>query len=233
MTESDADPALALLETDQTDRGLSLQLSETLGGFTISENVGWQESEDDFDPTRNTTVTNASLTLSGAVSERVTLFSQLGSTKTEQAAVFGSTTLLLAMLQPSISLRGETLLVQPYLSYNRTDSDISGVLETELYQLVLTWTPRRLSSHVGFQLANDWSRSRQPGVESPGFEHRFTGSLLLRWNGSGSGSLQPDPYRPPAASALSSAFHRQPGGLGGLPPGPLYWPPPPAGRSGA
>lgn len=186
-TRGGGDDELGLPDSDRTDRGAQVALTESWGGVSFSQTVTWQQGEDAADPARDQEVLNTSLSANATVSPAFSLFGQLDGLRNESGGPFGGVTeTLLASLQPTWTLAALGLTVQPYAAYNRLENDLAdGATESESYRLLISWTPPRLGRYLGFQASADWSRTSVPGLPDPDFAARYTASLTLRWNGSG------------------------------------------------
>jgi hypothetical protein len=211
-TRGGGDPELGLPDSDQTDRGVQLSLTETRGRLSFGQTVTWQDTEDAADPSRANEVLNASLTANAAVTGSFSLFGQLGGLRNETGGPFGGVTeTLLAALQPTWTVTAIGLAIQPYAAYNRVESDFAdGPTETEAYRLTVSWSPPKTGGFVGLQASADWNRLRLPGLPDPGLTARYTAAVTLRWTGGGPlGGAAPATPAAPEYSLLPGGEQRR------------------------
>ncbi len=206
-TRSDGDPRHQLPGADRSLLGLNATLSESVGGFALSQSLTWQDLADDANPAFDQTVSGFALSASGNVSDALALTALLSGTRTEAAPPFGSTDLWLASLQPVVRWSRARLTFTPLVSFTRYGSELSGTIDTEQYQLIVDWAPGWWRSFATLQIAADWSRSAVDGQENPGFHQRIVAGLALRW-GLSRAQLRSTPLPPPLPTAA-----RDPRGL--------------------
>lgn len=211
-TRSEGDLQLGLPESDQTDKTLHVQLTETLGGFSLGQNASYLSSEDRLDPTRRSEVTTGGVTLAGQVANGFSLFAQATGTRVEGDPAFGRTDSLLVALQPALVASRAGLSLLPYVSWSRTENDtLATWSEVASYQVTLLWNPRLWRSLFTLQASADWTRTTAGDQPGAGFLARYTFALSLRRD-AGSGGA-PRPVLPPPAGP------RPPGAPPGQPPG--------------
>jgi len=212
-TSSDGDPLHLLPGTDRSLLGLTATLSESLGGFSLSQTATWQDLADDVEPAFDQTVTGLALSASGSLGEALLLTALLSGTRTEAAPPVGRSEIWLASLQPVARWSRAHLTFTPLVSFTRFDGELSGTIDTEQYQLIVDWAPPGWRSLASLQIAADWSRSAIEGQETPGFHRRVVAGLALHW-GLSRAQLQsappksplPTPAREPRGPAARAAW---------------------------
>lgn len=195
-TASDGDPRHLLPGTDRSMLGLSATLSESLGSFSLSQSLTWQDLADDVEPAFDQRVTGLALSASGSLGEALALTALLSGTRTEAAPPVGRSEIWLASLQPVARWSRAHLTFTPLVSVTRFDSSLAGTIDTEQYQLIVDWAPGWWRSVASLQVAADWSRTAIEGEAAPAFHRRVVAGLALHW-GLSRAQLQRAPLPPP------------------------------------
>ena len=177
-----ADTAAGLPATDRRQRGLSLNLSETLGRTVLSQSLTWQDMADHSMPGMDQAITGATLSVTSSPGPGFSVTGSLSGTRTQAAPQMGRTDQILVTLQPTLSWPAARFSVTLRGSYGRVTNDVADSLsQSEQYQVAVQWSPPWLGSLLAFQVTADWSRMRsnlQPGGAP---FHRTLGfSLVLR-----------------------------------------------------
>ncbi|MFA6955636.1 MAG: hypothetical protein WC538_07180 [Thermoanaerobaculia bacterium] len=206
-TEGDGEPALGLPGSDRTMLSLGVTLSETFGALSVAEALSWQDLSDDVTSAFDSTVTSGSITAGGALGQSVIVSALLSGTRSESPEPIGTTDMWLLSLQPSFNLAGASLAITPRVSYTRIDSDLGATSDTELYGLIVQWSPPWRESFFNVQVGSDWNRSSTDGLPTPDFDHRIVASLTLRW-GLSRASLAATPPAPLPAVPMTSEHAR-------------------------
>lgn len=195
-TSSDGDPLHLLPGTDRSLLGLTATFSESLGSFSLSQSLLWQDLADDVEPAFDQRVTGLALSASGSLGEALALTTLLSGTRAEAAPPVGRSDIWLASLQPVARWSRAHLTFTPLVSYTRFDSELAGSIDTEQYQLIVDWAPGWWRSVASLQIAADWSRSALEGQATPAFHRRVVAGLALHW-GLSRAQLQRAPLPPP------------------------------------
>jgi hypothetical protein len=205
-TKGDGDADLGLPGSDRTMMTLGVSLSETFGALSLAESVSWQDLSDDITSAFDSTVTAANVTAGGMIGQSVMLSALLSGTRSESPDPVGTTDMWLLSLQPTFNWAGPSLAITPRVSYTKIDSELGANIDSELYGLIVQWSPAWWESFFNVQVGSDWSRSSTEGMPTPDFDHRVVASLTLRW-GLSRAALAATPAEPlppvPTASAAS------------------------------
>jgi hypothetical protein len=201
----DGDLEQFLPGTDRTMVVVGVSFSETVGRFSLSQSLGWQDVMDDVTPAFDQTVTTGSLTFAGTAGAILSMTAMLAGTRSESAPPVGVTDLLMATLQPTLRWAGPGISITPVASFTRIDSELGGTSDTEQYQVVAAWSPSWWNSLVNAQIAADWFRTSMEGFPTPSFQRRVVASVVLRW---GRSWAPASPGTAPVALAMPDAAMR-------------------------
>ena len=197
-TDADADRELFLPPSELTDWRLALGLSESLGLWSLGQDLSVQRSDDRQDPGRfaDSAQLSFNLSRSGPV---FGLFGQLAAVRSRRGAERDRSRQWLVSLQPSWRFEAVGVTLQPYVSWSRTRDDLSpDDLTSESYRFELSWEPSRVAP-LALQAGATWSRDRGGlFAGGGGFVGRYTLSVSLR----GRRRL---PTAPPAAIPFGGA----------------------------
>ncbi|HUP43662.1 MAG TPA: hypothetical protein VM599_10690 [Thermoanaerobaculia bacterium] len=189
FAQTDVDPSEGLLLPANRRRAWSadLSLSESLGGFQLTQSLALQDQEDREDPTLDATTTNLSLGVFGTRGP-LQLAGSLTGTRVEAHASQGRTESLAASLQPAWGLAAAWLRIRPYLAYSESRNDLFESRTTsEQYRLTVSWEPPWAASLLALEGSADASRTRDRLFDPEAdFEIRYLAALVLRWGGQGS-----------------------------------------------
>lgn len=180
----DADVSAFLSETRRDMHGVNLSLSETFGRFSLSQNLSFQQTDDDINPLSDQEVGMITLSANGMLITNVTLSASLTGTRTEAAPTVGTTDNLSLSLTPSIALPFASLSFQPGISFNRSDNDLfDSQTDSDQLQTMLQWSPQGLGSLVAAQVSASWNHNETSGLfESDTRNRSYQGSVTLRMN---------------------------------------------------
>jgi hypothetical protein len=185
LMQQSGDPvdALGIPATDRTQKGVDLSVSETLGAFTLTQSVNWQDYSDEAFPTSNQQVTGLNLFGSGAIGAYLTLSANVSNTRLEGAPELGTTDQFLVSLQPALTFADVGFDLSPRAAFTRIDNDdLATESKSDLYQIVARWNPVWSQGIIGLELAGDWSRSwTQLDAEPPPFVRQIVFTLSLNW----------------------------------------------------
>ncbi|MGH7549856.1 MAG: hypothetical protein ACREK3_03780, partial [Gemmatimonadota bacterium] len=179
----DAIDEFGLPETDRTQRGADLSFSETVGPFSLTQSLTWQDFTDEVQPLSDQTVTGLSFAAGGGLTSFLNLSANVSNTRTSAAPEIGTTDQLLLSLQPSISLDKLWLAVTPRTAWTRVTNDLDdSEFRTDQYQLVLRWSPPWAGALLNLEVASDWNRSWSDfDPEPPSFDRQTVLTLTLNW----------------------------------------------------
>lgn len=186
-------PSLFLPATDRKQAGGALTLTEMAGRFMLSQTYTLQQLRDRVTPVSDQTIHSAMLSGGGRLTTNFNLMTVISGTRAEgDETLSGTTEQFLVSIQPTWAIPPLSLSFQPRAQYSRSSNDLTSFESTtEQYQGLVTWSPSWLRSLLSVQVTADWSRNEYSGqITKPEFEHRYIGSLSLRW-GAGSGAATP------------------------------------------
>jgi hypothetical protein len=185
LTQQSGDPVdeLGLPATDRSQKGVDLSVSETLGAFSLTQSVNWQDYSDEAFPVSDQQVTGLNLFGSGTIGAYLTLSANVSNTRIEGAPELGTTDQFLVSLQPALRFAEWGLDVSPRAAFTRVDNDdLATESKSDLYQIVTRWSPVWTDGLLGVELAGDWSRSwTQLDDEPPPFLRQIVFTLSLNW----------------------------------------------------
>ena len=179
----DAIDDLGLPETDRTQKGADLSLNETVGPFSVTQSLSWQDFTDQVQPLSDQTVTGLSFAANGGLRSFLNLSANVSTTRTEAAPEIGTTNQLLVSLQPALSLARMWLAVTPRTAWTRVTNDLDdSEFRTDQYQLVVRWSPPWAGALLNLEVASDWNRSwSHLDPEPPSFDRQTVLTLTLNW----------------------------------------------------
>ncbi|MGH7543996.1 MAG: hypothetical protein ACREK7_08640, partial [Gemmatimonadota bacterium] len=179
----DAVDEFGLPETDRTQRGADLSFSETVGPFSLTQSLTWQDFTDEVQPLIDQTVTGLSFAAGGGVTSFLNLSTNVSTTRTEAAPEIGTTNQLLVSLQPALSLSKLWLDVAPRTAWTRVTNDLDdSEFRTDQYQLVLRWSPPWAGTLFNLEVASDWNRSwSHLDPRPPSFDRQTVLTMSLNW----------------------------------------------------
>ncbi|MGH7572117.1 MAG: hypothetical protein ACREMK_09775 [Gemmatimonadota bacterium] len=181
--QGDAVDEFGLPETDRTQRGADLSFSETVGPFSLTQALTWQDFTDVVQPLSDQTVTGLSFAAAGGLTSYLNLSANVSNTRTRAAPEIGTTDQLLLSLQPSLSIDKLWLAVTPRAAWTRVDNDLDdSEFKTDQYQLVLRWSPPWAGALLNLEVASDWNRSwSHMDPEPPSFDRQTVLTLSLNF----------------------------------------------------
>ncbi|HKY60352.1 MAG TPA: hypothetical protein VJP59_05015 [Gemmatimonadota bacterium] len=180
--EGDPVDEFGLPETDRTQRGADLSFSETVGPFSLTQALTWQDFTDQVQPLSDQTVTGVSFAAGGGLTSYLNLSANVATTRTEAAPEIGTTNQLLLSLQPALAIDKLWLAVTPRMAWTRVDNDLDdSEFKTDQYQLVLRWSPPWAGALLNLEVASDWNRSWSHLDEPPSFDRQTVLTLTLNW----------------------------------------------------
>ncbi|MGH7564164.1 MAG: hypothetical protein ACREK5_07055 [Gemmatimonadota bacterium] len=201
--QGDALDEIGLPETDRTQKGLDLSVTELLGPVSLSQTLAWQDFTDRIQPILDQQVTTVSLAASGALAPAVSLSANVSNTRTRAAPEIGTTDQLLVSLQPAFTLQKAWLSFTPRAAWTRVANDLDdSEFKTDQYQLVLRWSPPWAGALLNFEAASDWNRSWSGlDPEPPSFDRQTVLTLSFNWrfDRAWAGSAASDPNPPQIA----------------------------------
>jgi hypothetical protein len=164
-----------------------------------------QELSDRAQPDFDTETTSATLAANGAFGPLFQLSATVSGTRSEGSELVGRTDQLVLLLQPTISVPRAWLTITPLASYTESESSLfGGAVETDLYQLLLHWSPPWLGNLASIQAAADASRTRTAFDEDPDFVTNFTLNLIIGWGATRRAGQVPAPPPSPVTGGGSS-----------------------------
>ncbi len=201
--QGDALDELGLPETDRTQKGLDLNVTERLGPLSLSQTLAWQDFTDRVQPILDQEVTTLSLAASGALAPAVSLSANVSNTRTRAAPEIGTTRQILISLQPAFTLPKAWLSFTPRAAWTRVANDLDdSEFKSDQYQTVLRWSPPWAGAFLNLEVASDWTRS-WTGLDAdvPDFERQTVLTLTLNWrfDRAWAGSAASDPNPPQVA----------------------------------
>ncbi|MGH7563274.1 MAG: hypothetical protein ACREK5_02490 [Gemmatimonadota bacterium] len=178
----DAVDEFGLPETDRTQKGADLSFTESVGPFSLTQALTWQNFTDQVQPLSDQTVTGLSFAASGGLSSYLNLSGNISGTRTEAAPEIGTTSQLLVSLQPSLNLTKLWLALTPRTAWTRVTNDLDdSEFRTDQYQMVVRWSPPWLGALLNLEVASDWNRSWTHLDEPPSFDRQTVLTLTLNW----------------------------------------------------
>ena len=201
-------PEIFLPRADRTQSGATGTLSEFFGRFNFSETLTHQLLRDRINDFNDQTITSATLTGGGFLSQYFNLAAVLSGTRSAgNDFIIGTTDQYLASLQPTISIPKLFLSLQPRASYNTSKNDLfDSRSTTEQYQALVTFAPQWLGSFVAVQFSADWTKSTFTGQLGPSrFVHRYVGTFNFHWRaGVGPAYTNYVPFAAPGTPAAAT-----------------------------
>jgi len=192
---------------DRTQAGGRLLLTETLGRFSLSQNFSWNELDDRVSANNDVETTAVNLTANGNLARALALNLSVGATRSERA-LSGNNDSVVVLFQPRWTISALRLSLTPRASYSYSASDASPVsTRGESYQGILSWTVFRGKVQPILGASGEWFRTRAGSSSSSDFDHRYVGTLTIRWGASGersSASSELDLPPPPLPATLSA-----------------------------
>lgn len=183
----DAIEDLGLPETDRTQKGFNVSVTEALGRITLSQSVGRQLVSDTGQPWAGQQVTDAQLGAFGSVHPLVDLSGTVSGSRVRGSPEIGTTRSLLFSLQPSVGVGETGLRLAPRVAYTRSRNDGSGTdfRSTQLHGSA-RWTGPWETVNLELELSSDLSRAWDEVLgERPGFDRQLRLSAGLSWKTGG------------------------------------------------
>ena len=201
-------PEIFLPRADRTQSGATGTLSEFFGRFNFSETLTHQLLRDRINDFNDQTITSATLTGGGFLSQYFNLAAVLSGTRSAgKDFIIGTTDQYLASLQPTVSIPKLFLSLQPRASYNASKNDLfDSRSTTEQYQALVTFAPQWLGSFVAVQFSADWTKSTFTGQLGPSrFVHRYVCTFNFHWRaGVGPAYTNYVPFAAPGTPAAAN-----------------------------
>jgi hypothetical protein len=184
-----SDAALSTLgplpETDRTQYGGRLVLTETAGRFALSQTLSWTRLDDEVSDNNDVETTALNMSTSGNLARTLSLNFSLGATRSERA-LSGQNDNVVLLLQPRWTIPSIRLSLAPRAQYTYAASDASPIKSRgELYSALLTWTALKGKFQPILGVSGEWFRSRAGPGSRTDFDHRYIGTLTLRWGTGG------------------------------------------------
>lgn len=184
LSKANADPKNGLPAVDASDWMTQASLSENKGTLGFAQTLSLNETKDSFDPTLFNRTSSATFSANASPSAKLALFGSLTGTHTEQNPLLGNVDTVVVSFNPTLNLIQE-LTLTPNLNVSRTRQQaVPGWITSESYGLAVDWRPGWWGSLLDLQLGGTWSRSRQTGGISSGFQRSYTLSISFNrlWN---------------------------------------------------
>lgn len=169
--------------TDRTQKGVTLNVTQSLGRIQLTQSVGWQDLSDRGQPWADQSVTNVQLGAHGAVHRLVSISANASETRIDGAEDMGGSRQRLLSVQPAVTVFSTGISLIPRAAWTRSVSDLQdGALHAAHYQLGVRWTAPWNRVPVSAEVSSDWRRSWSDlDDDPPGFTRRTVFSLGLNW----------------------------------------------------
>lgn len=178
-------PVGPLPRLDRGQYGGRLVLTETVGRFALSQSLSWTQFDDKVSDNNDVETTTVNLTTNGNLSKTLGLNVSVGAARSERA-LSGNNDNVVVLLQPRWTIPSIRLAFTPKAQYSYSATDASSVKgRAELYAALLTWAALKGKFQPILGVSGEWFRNRSgPGSRSD-FDHRYIGTLTIRWGTGG------------------------------------------------
>jgi hypothetical protein len=183
-------PLGTLPRLDRSQYGGRLVLTETVGRFALSQTLSWTQFDDKVSDNNDVETTTVNLTTNGNLSKTLGLNVSVAAARSERA-LSGNNDNLVVLFQPRWTIPSIRLAFTPRAQYSYSATDASPIKgRNELYAALLTWAALKGKFQPILGVSGEWFRNRAgPGSRSD-FDHRYIGTLTIRWGtGGDTGSL--------------------------------------------
>ncbi|MBC8646822.1 MAG: hypothetical protein H7X85_06640 [Thermoanaerobaculia bacterium] len=160
-------------------------LTETAGRFALSQTVSWTRLDDQVSDNNDVETTALNMATSGNLVPSLSLNISLGATRSERA-LSGQNDNVVVLLQPRWTIPSLRVSVAPRAQYSYAASDASSIkARGELYSALVTWAVLKGKFQPILGVSGEWFRNRAGLGSRTDFDHRYIGTLTLRWGTGG------------------------------------------------